>query len=53
MLFRSETLLIRDELPIVPLWFYAGVNFYDPTKITGIHANLLDEHPIHTIRRKK
>ncbi|NDA67067.1 MAG: peptide ABC transporter substrate-binding protein [Verrucomicrobia bacterium] len=53
LLRQAETLLIRDDLPIVPLWFYAGVNFYDPKKIEGIHANLLDEHPIHTIARKK
>ena len=53
LLRQAETLLIRDDLPIVPLWFYAGVNFYDPKRIEGIYPNLLDEHPIHTIRRKK
>ena len=51
-LARAETLLIRDELPVVPLYFYAGVNFFDTNRIAGINQNLLDEHPIHTIRRR-
>ena len=53
LLRQAETLLVRDELPIVPLYFYAGVNFFDPQKISGIQQNLLDEHPIHTIQRKR
>jgi len=39
-------------LPIAPLYFYSGVNFFDPQRIEGIHFNLLDEHPVHMIRRK-
>ncbi len=53
MLKAAETLLIHDELPIVPLFFYKGVNFFDPKKIDGIYQNLLDEHPINTIRKIK
>ncbi len=52
LLQQAETLLIRDDLPIVPLYFYVGVTFYHPDRIEGIHPNLLDEHPINRIRRK-
>ena len=51
-LFReAETILVRDEVPIVPLYFYAGVNFYDPRKIGGIYPNILDLHPLNAIRK--
>lgn len=52
LLQQAELILIRDELPIAPLYFYSGVNFFDPQRIEGIHFNLLDEHPVHMIRRK-
>ena len=41
MLFRS-----------IPVYFYMGVNFFDPAKIGGVYNNLLDEHPIWAIYRK-
>ena len=50
---QAETLLLREAVPIVPLYFYLGVNFYRPDQIEGLFANLLDEHPIYTLRRKK
>jgi oligopeptide transport system substrate-binding protein len=51
LLREAETLLVRDELPIIPLYFYVGINFYDPKKIDGIYLNILDEHPISAIAR--
>ena len=53
LLREAETLLVREELPIVPIYFYAGITFFDPDKIEGIGFNLLDEHPIQAIRRKR
>ena len=51
-LFRqAETLLVVNEPPIVPIYFYAGFNYFDPEKITGIYQNILDEHPMQYIRR--
>jgi len=50
---QAETLLVRDAAPIVPLYFYAGILFFDTNRIEGVYFNLLDEHPIQTIRRKK
>ena len=43
---RAEHLLIVEQAPICPLYFYVGIQFYDPAKLGGIEANLLDEHPL-------
>jgi oligopeptide transport system substrate-binding protein len=52
-LFRqAETLLIAEDVPIVPLYFYAGFNFYDDTKVGGIWQNILDEHPMQYIFKR-
>ncbi len=53
-LFRqAETILITDELPILPLFFYVGINIYHPNRIGGIHPNILDIHPISAIYAKE
>ncbi len=53
-LFRqAETLLVVEESPIVPLYFYAGFNYFDPQKIEGVYQNILDEHPLQPIRKIK
>lgn len=53
-LFRqAETILIAEEAPIVPLYFYAGFNYYDGGKIKGIWQNMLDEHPMQYIFKVK
>lgn len=43
---KAERLLIVDQAPICPLYFYVGIQLYDPAKLGGIEANLLDEHPL-------
>ena len=53
-LFReAETLLIAGDVPIVPIYFYSGFNYFDPDKIEGLYQNLLDEHPLQSIRVKR
>jgi len=52
ILRQAETLLIHDEVPIMPLYYYAGVNFFDTNRIEGINQNLLDEHPVNRIGKK-
>jgi oligopeptide transport system substrate-binding protein len=49
---EAETLLCRDECPILPIYFYVGINFVDDTKWEGVYPNVLDVHPIHAIKRK-
>jgi oligopeptide transport system substrate-binding protein len=46
---EAETILIRDENPVIPLFFYVGFNYFDPTKIKGIYQNILDNHPLSAI----
>jgi oligopeptide transport system substrate-binding protein len=49
LLNQAEELLVAEEAPIVPLYFYAGFTYYDATKIHGIYPNVLDEHPLQEI----
>ena len=49
----AETILVQEELPIVPLFFYVGLCYYDATRIDGIYPNLIDQHPINAIRKQK
>jgi oligopeptide transport system substrate-binding protein len=49
---QAESILIHDELPIIPLYIYAGINYYH-TNITGIYQNILDDHPLQYIRKIK
>ncbi|HXI73776.1 MAG TPA: peptide ABC transporter substrate-binding protein [Verrucomicrobiae bacterium] len=48
---QAETLLVRDEVPVIPLFFYVGINYFDTNKITGLYPNILDIHPLQTIRK--
>jgi oligopeptide transport system substrate-binding protein len=49
---QAETILVTDEAPIVPVYFYAGINYFDSNKIYGIWQNVLDEHPMQFIGKK-
>jgi oligopeptide transport system substrate-binding protein len=51
LLQAAEAMLIREELPIVPLYIYAGLEYFDPTRITGVHPNIRSEHPLRAIRK--
>jgi oligopeptide transport system substrate-binding protein len=53
LLQQAERILVRDELPIIPLFFYVGLNYYDPGKIKGIYPNILDDHPLNDIWKVK
>ncbi len=53
LLRQAELILVVEEVPIVPLYFYAGFNYFDTNKITGIWQNLLDEHPMQYLKRRQ
>jgi oligopeptide transport system substrate-binding protein len=53
LLREAETLLVEQEIPIIPVYFYAGMNFFDGTRIDGVYTNLVDEHPIQAIGRRE
>jgi oligopeptide transport system substrate-binding protein len=46
-IFRdAERMLISEDAPICPIFFYVGIQFYNGDKLGGIAANLLDAHPL-------
>ena len=49
LLQQAETLLIHDELPIVPLYIYVNVEYFNPKKIRGVYPNIRGEHPVRAI----
>jgi len=50
---QAEIILVRDQLPIVPLFFYKGINYFDTNKIQGIYENIVDLHPLQYLRKIK
>lgn len=50
---QAERILISQEATICPLYYYVGIQFYDPERLGGIEPNLLDEHPLKHIFWKK
>jgi oligopeptide transport system substrate-binding protein len=50
---KSERILVTDEAPICPLYYYVGIQFYDAERLGGIESNLLDEHPLKEIYWKR
>lgn len=51
LLRKAESLLIEEELPIVPIYLYAGLECYDSSRLAGIYSNLRSEHPLRSIRK--
>ena len=49
LLRQAEILLVREEAPIVPLYYYAGLMYYRDSEIRGIFPNVLDVHPLQGI----
>ncbi|MFZ5806891.1 MAG: peptide ABC transporter substrate-binding protein [Verrucomicrobiota bacterium] len=52
LLQQAEKILVEQELPIVPLYFFVGINLYNAQKLDGIHPNVVDEHPLREMRWK-
>jgi oligopeptide transport system substrate-binding protein len=53
ILREAEDLLVKKAIPVCPIYYYVGIQLYDPTKFDGIRANVLDEHPLRKIRKKQ
>ncbi|MDA1276923.1 MAG: peptide ABC transporter substrate-binding protein [Verrucomicrobia bacterium] len=51
LLQAAESLLIHDDVPIVPLYIYSGLEYYDRSKIRGVYPNSRSEHPLRAIHR--
>lgn len=52
VLKQAESILIKDAVPIIPLYFYVSMEYYDTNRISGIHSNIRAEHPIRSIQRR-
>jgi len=50
ILRQAEDLLVKTAVPIAPIYYYVGIQLYDPKKLGGLRANVLDEHPLRTMR---
>jgi oligopeptide transport system substrate-binding protein len=44
ILQNMEKILIDNEAPIVPIYFWVGLSLYDPDKLGGLEPNFVDEH---------
>jgi oligopeptide transport system substrate-binding protein len=49
LLREAEHLLVVEEVPVVPIYFYAGFTYFNDQKVKGIYPNVLDEHPLQDI----
>jgi DNA repair photolyase len=52
ILREAEAILISQQTPVCPIFYYVGIQLYDPAKLGGIESNVLDEHPIKAMYRK-
>jgi hypothetical protein len=44
---------VHDELPIIPIYYYVGLDYFDTNKIEGFYQNILDDHPLEYIGKVK
>jgi len=42
---QAEQHLITDRAALIPVYYYVGVQFYDASRLSGVRANLIDDHP--------
>ncbi len=49
LLRQAESILIAEDVPVVPIYFYAGFIMFRDDQIRGIYPNVLDEHPLQDI----
>ena len=50
---RAEQILVSEQTPICPLFYYVGIQLYDGRRIGGVESNLLDAHPLREMYLKK
>jgi oligopeptide transport system substrate-binding protein len=48
---QAEKMLVDDEAPIIPLFYYVGINYFDTNHIQGVYQNVLDVHPLQNIKK--
>lgn len=53
LLRAAEQILVNEQMPVCPVFFYVGIQLYDGDRLGGIEGNVLDEHPLKAIYRKE
>ncbi len=49
LLHQAEKILVEEELPIIPIYFYVCHNMYRDN-VSGIHPNILNIHPLKYVK---
>jgi len=44
ILQNMEKILVEDQVPIVPVYFFVGMSLYYPDKLGGFEPNFVDDH---------
>ncbi len=44
ILKQAENILINEQVPVCPLYYFVGIQLFDPAKWGGIEPNVLDDH---------
>lgn len=44
ILHDMEKILVEDDVPIIPVYFYVGMSLYYPDKLAGFEPNFVDDH---------
>ncbi len=44
LLHDMEKILVEDDVPIMPVYFYVGMSLYRPEKLGGFEPNFVDDH---------
>lgn len=49
---KAESLLVAEEVAVIPVYSYVGVQFYHADQLEGVRPNLIDDHPFRCMRWK-
>ncbi|GAB4254010.1 MAG: peptide ABC transporter substrate-binding protein [Candidatus Methylacidiphilales bacterium] len=50
---QAETILVRDDAPIAPIYYFTGIMLFDANRLGGVQGNLIDDHPIRAMYWKE
>lgn len=51
-LYQEADKILKEEWPIAPIYFYKGTHLFNSSKVSGIHFNVLDRHPLRAIKKQ-
>ena len=49
LLERAEAMLVEEELPILPIFFYVDITLFDANKVTGLSSHARSEQNMHLV----